>query len=408
MQTVEAGPLPVRIVAGPHSGHNAEWIAAAMPPGRGRWLWLLGALQRPLAVGALERAPAAVRERLIIGGLPGGCPCCAAGSQLAAGLARSLRQQRRSGVDVAGLILQVEPEGDPARTADNLLGPEVEAWLRIDHIDAVIGAEDLGGAPASASASAPAPARSPRTLRCLGPAARVHVRQMDPDWASLPPEATRVGPDWAGALVPARKQVPEPGLALEPGLRQGSERGQRQGSEQERGLRQGQEQAQGRDQAEESVGPEGWVVFEHDPFAGLAGSTGVGASWQELARWPASVRFDRRAVPAWLQALRQGLNRGKGNGGGAPVELALIARTERDWLGWRPGASEVPLAWRSGSRLAWLSALPAGRNPRAGAGIGVVGAGAPDVSGIMPGRAQDLPADIVDGLALAPLLSAPG
>ena len=337
----------MRIVAGPHSGRNAEWIAAIAPPGRGRWLWLLGALQRPLAVAALERAPAPVRERLVIDGLPAGCPCCAAGPQLAAGLARSLRQQRRNGVDVAGLILQVEPEGDPARLADNLLWPEVEAWLRIDDIEAVIGVEELG----RDSASASAPARSPRTLRCLGAAARVYVRREDTACAIVSPEATRLGPDWAGALVPVSMQA------------------------------QAQMQAQG--QVKEPARDDGWSVFEHDPFGGLAGSAsaGSGAAWQELARWPTSVRFDRRAVPAWLQALGQGLDldRGTGIDAGAPVELALIARTERDWLGWRPGASEVPLAWRSGSRLAWR---PAGR--------------------------QALPADITDGLAVAPLLPSPG
>ncbi len=386
MLTEGQAPLPVWLVAGPHSGRNAEWIAAAAPPGQGRWLWLVGALQRPLASAALDRVPAAVRERLLLDGLPGGCPCCAAGVQLAAGLARLLRRHRREGRAITGLILQIEPEGDPARLADNLLGTEIESWLRIDTITAVVSAEDLAGAVA--------PGRSSRTMRCLGAARRVWLRE-----SVTRPVATRLGPDWSGALVPvseaARVADPDgPTLAL-------------------------------------AGAGAGWTVLDHDPFGG--GSAG-GEPWQPLARWPASVRFDRRAVPAWLEDLGRRLALATGGWAGAPVEaapvesapvelapveLALIARTERDWLGWQPGAAEMPLAWRSDSRLVWrrsgrtgsidglpaIHPLPAFR-PLHAAGHGKSGHsnGAQIVTGSV---ADDLPADIIDGLTVAPLLVGP-
>lgn len=372
MQSEKQAPLPVRLVAGPHSGRNAEWIVASAPPGggRGRWLWLVGALQRPLASAALDRACAAVRGRLLIDGLPGGCPCCAAGAQLAAGLVRVLRRQRRDGQDIAGLILQVEPEGDPSRLADNLMVPEVEAWLRIDAISAVVGAADLAGSMA--------PGRTPRTMRCLGAASRVYLQE-----GVASPVATRLGSDWEGTLVPR----PDGALAIDrgPGLGAGA-----------------------------AIAPEagtvaGWTALDHDPF----GSRAAGEPWQVLARWPGSVRFDRRAVAGWLDDLGQRLATPASGQPGDRIELALIARTERDWLGWQPGAIEVPLTWRSDSRIAWRrvdhAGPPAATSADAAVGTPVLtapaGVGVPFVteSGL-----ATLPADIGAGLAVAPLLDPRG
>lgn len=374
LQSERQAPLPVRLVAGPHSGRNADWIATMALPGRGRWLWLVGALQRPLATAALDQAPMAQRERLLIEGLPGGCPCCAAGTQLAAGLARVLRRQRRDGQIIEGLILQVEPEGDPARLADNLLGAGVEDWLQIEAISAVVRAEDLAGSGS--------PGRSSRTMRCLGAAGQVHLRE-----AVTGPVATRLGPDWAGLLVPVADPVADPA-----GERTGEPTGEPAG-----------EPAAGI-----ATGPRiaaGWTRLDHDPFGGQE----AGEAWQELARWPPSVRFDRRAVPGWLDDMRRriAVARGRVAGPAGPtIELALIARTERDWLGWRPDALEVPLAWRSDSRLAWRRV----RREVTDAAAAVDGEAAAAVDGeavtaVTVFALDDLPADIADGLAVAPLLA---
>ena len=80
----------------------------------------------------------------------------------------------------------------------------------------------------------------------------------------------------------------------------------------------------------------------------------------------------------------------------------MIARTERDWLGWlgwHPGAAptaargEIPLAWRGDSRLAWRRARGAAADSDAAGETSITGQGH-----------TGLPTDIGDGLAVAPLL----
>lgn len=323
--------LPVWIVAGPHSGRNANWIVAQPWPGQGRWLWLTGALQRPLAAQALAAGP----DRLLLDSLPGGCACCAAGAQLGVGLARALRRQQRTGEAVAGLILQLEPDGDPARLADNLRASAAQAPWQLEALVAVLADSDLRGL------SAP----TGRLLRCLGSADRVFVVDQAGAGPEAGPEAeaeagagagaapgvspaagarpaqatpaplTRLGPDWPGRLV----SVPLPGES---------------GGRLQGGLQ------------------PGWRRFDHDPFGpepgpGVPGLRhGPGSGWQTAARWPGATRFDRRVVADWLERLQRAASPAD------TVEFALIARTERDWLGWHPQGAEVPLAWRLDSRLA--------------------------------------------------------
>ena len=331
--------LPTWLVAGPHSGCNAEWIVSRELPGPGRWLWLTGALQRPLAAQALARAVADRAGRLLLGTLPGGCACCAAGVQLGAGLARALRQHRRDGERIEGLILQLEPDGEAARLADNLREAGPEALWRIDAIVAVL---PPGGLDGVLRQPGPGPASSrhgaARRLRCLGSAERVFaaspVRGGDgPAGAEgpavFPLVPTPVGQGWAGVLIPASDGAADPR----------------------------------------------WSTFSHDPFgAASAASSSLttlprSAPWQVIARWPGAVRFDRRAVAGWLEGLAHRLEglaqRGPGPAqgdsapaSGADTEFALIARTERDWLGWRAGAAALPLAWRLDSRLAVRGVLP--------------------------------------------------
>lgn len=324
--TASGGParLPVWLVAGPHSGRNAAWIVSHAWPGR--WLWLAGPLQRPLAAQALEAGGADAATRLVLESLPGGCACCAAGAQLGAGLARVLRRQRREGAPPEGLILQLEPDGDPARLADNLAASGADAPWQLEAIVAVVAATDLAApdlaAPDGAAADGAAAARpTARLLRCLGSAGRVFVRDAAPVQrtarAGLP---TPVGPDWQGALLPAADEM----------------------------------------------AAAGWQAFVHDPFGGSGpvADPGPAASgpWQLLARWPGSLRFDRRAVAGWLAELEQAW-RGAGADADAAVEFALIARTERDWLGWHAGGAEIPLAWRMDSRLAVRTGRLEGAEP---------------------------------------------
>lgn len=345
--------LPVRLVAGAHSGRNARLATALALPGEGRWLWLTAPLQRSLAQMALEAGGPGAGQRLLLDGLPGGCACCATAGQLAAGLARVVRQRRREGESLAGVLIQVEPDGDPARLADQLLSPACAEWLALESIVAVLSTAELAGL--SVAADAPGiETTAGRNLRCLGPADMVWVappgvREAGAALAGDPiARATVLGRGWSGLLVPS---LTAPGSG------------------------------------QDALLAEGWQAWRHEPFDG-------GRPWPVLARWPADQRFDRRAVAAWLERCERrladclancladpsadpnadsnaepnaepnaelnavaatppaGLGSSVSAGVDPPRRLAFIARTERDWLGWSARGDEVSLQWRHDSRLA--------------------------------------------------------
>ena len=313
--------LPIWIVAGSHSGRNAEWVVSRdLPPGEGRWLWLTGALQQPLAAQQLAAAEArGAGGRLLLGSLPGACACCAASAQLGAGLARVLREQRRAAGSIDGLILQLEPDGDPGRLADNLLAAGPQAPWSVDVIAAVL--SEVEWASLAEAATAPTGRSGARLLRCLGAASAVHVAAAATPAAANPP-VFALAENWPARLVAAASST-----------------------------------------AASTAAP--WRAYAVEPFgaaAPLAAPAGPGQpEWRQLACWPASIRFDRRAVAAWLAQLAAAAREQarsaaradwRGSEATADFELALIARTERDWLGWQPGAAEVSLSWRLDSRLA--------------------------------------------------------
>lgn len=310
--------LPLSLVAGTHSGRNAAYVAASADRGAtsGHTLWLTGPLQRALAESALRTASAAAVERLELDGLPGGCPCCAQGAALGAGLGRLLRQRVRAGATIESLVIQLEPDGDPATLADRLREPPCDRLAAITAIVAVLSADELGRLAASGPGSG---GRGGQSLRCVGaaewvvvapPATADAAASVAPSVASSPrapvgaapsPGAgslsTVLGPDWSGTLHRLDQDGVEAGIIV----------------------------------------PPGWAGFAHDPFGGSSGP------WQVIGRWPAVQRFDRTAVADWLARLECEP---------AIAGVAFIGRTERQWLGWRPGQTELPVTWRADSRLA--------------------------------------------------------
>jgi hypothetical protein len=322
-RTSAAGPLPLRVVAGTHSGRNAACVAAIGSSIAGRVLWLAGPLQRPLARAALDgRAQdgdggRALRQRLDLDSLPAGCPCCAAGPALGAGLARLLLKRRRAGTAPDAMVIQLEPEADPATLADRLRVPPCDTMVRLDAIVAVVSGAELAALDPSAA--------TPRALRCVAAAEWVVVAA-DPDDAAEVASGD-AGGHGAGAAVTsaAGAATATAAGAAAPVIGPGWSGALRTPPE-----------AQA---VNTTTVPAGWTVLVHDPFGGAVGDP----PWQLVARWPAGERFDRRQIPAWLERIGQVAG---------VAGVGFIGRTERQWLGWRPGLAEVPLAWRADSRLA--------------------------------------------------------